>query len=97
MKILTTALMLRFFLKKLITKMQWFGLLLLIIGVINVQLQYEPQNNDNNSLIIQNSFIGFLSVFLMCLTSAFAGKINKFFNVYCLFKLLIFNLAQKKK
>lgn len=77
MKILTTALTLRFMLQKPLTKMQWIALLILIIGAVNVQLQYEPPRN--NISINQNPFLGFLTVFIMCLTSAFAGKNNSFF------------------
>ncbi|KAI1719661.1 nucleotide-sugar transporter domain-containing protein [Ditylenchus destructor] len=71
MKILTTALMLRLVLKKPLSWTQWLALVVLIVGVTNVQLQYQPPKSVNGAE--QNPTLGFLVVFIMCFTSAFAG------------------------
>uniref|UniRef100_A0A0N5BNT7 UDP-galactose translocator n=1 Tax=Strongyloides papillosus TaxID=174720 RepID=A0A0N5BNT7_STREA len=72
MKIFTTALMLRILLNKKLSNIQWLALCFLLFGVVEVQMQYSPpaskvESND------QNPTIGFVTVFLMCFTSAFAG------------------------
>lgn len=72
LKILTTALMLKFFLNKRLSGNQWIALVLLIIGVSDVQLQYQPPSSKSGYLQ-QKPFIGFISVVIMCFTSAFAG------------------------
>ncbi|KAI6197777.1 UDP-galactose translocator [Aphelenchoides besseyi] len=71
MKILTTAVMLRFVLSKPLSKTQWFALVVLIFGVTDVQLQYQPPQDANK--IEQRPWIGFCAVFTMCFTSAVAG------------------------
>ncbi|KAI1720489.1 nucleotide-sugar transporter domain-containing protein [Ditylenchus destructor] len=71
MKILTTALMLWLVLKKPLSWTQWIALVILIAGVTNVQLQYQPPKSVNGAE--QNPTLGFLTVFIMCFTSAFAG------------------------
>ncbi|VDM40107.1 unnamed protein product [Toxocara canis] len=71
MKIFTTALFLRFMLKRNLSVQQWFALLLLAIGVADVQIQYEPPSSAKR--IQQYPIIGFLAVISMCFTSAFAG------------------------
>lgn len=75
MKIPTTALILRLMLQKPISRMQWVALIILIIGVTNVQLQYEPPQSKENSSN-QSPLLGFITVLTMCLTSAFAGKLH---------------------
>uniref|UniRef100_A0A914EJ78 Uncharacterized protein n=1 Tax=Acrobeloides nanus TaxID=290746 RepID=A0A914EJ78_9BILA len=70
MKILVTAIFLKFFLSKEISQYQWIALILLIIGVTDVQLQYEPPTKSN---VEQNPTLGFAAVLTMCFTSAFAG------------------------
>uniref|UniRef100_A0A0M3JA48 UDP-galactose transporter n=1 Tax=Anisakis simplex TaxID=6269 RepID=A0A0M3JA48_ANISI len=70
-KIFTTAILLCVMLKKRLTKQQWLALVLMAIGVANVQLQYEPPKSTNR--IQQYPAIGFLCVISMCFTSAFAG------------------------
>lgn len=76
MKIFTTAIMLRFILKKPLSNIQWLALGILIVGVTNVQLQYEPPPMRLNSAK-QNPTLGFIAVLSMCFTSAFAGKYIK--------------------
>jgi len=72
MKILTTALMLRFILKKPLSQAQWLALILLVVGVASVQLQYEPPRRAGGNPD-QSPTLGFIAVFTMCFTSAFAG------------------------
>ncbi|KAF7639003.1 hypothetical protein Mgra_00001529 [Meloidogyne graminicola] len=76
LKILTTAIMLRLLIKKLISKIQWIALLILVFGVAIVQSQYEPPSSQSN--IKQSVFIGILSVMIMCISSAFAGVYLEF-------------------
>ncbi|TKR60718.1 hypothetical protein L596_027921 [Steinernema carpocapsae] len=70
LKILTTALMFRILLNKPLSPTQWMALVLLVVGVTDVQMQYQPPNPGK---AIENSTIGFVSVIAMCFTSAFAG------------------------
>lgn len=72
MKILTTAIMLRFVLNKPLSKVQWLALIILIVGVADVQLQYQPPTDADK--VEQRPWIGFMAVFTMCFTSAVAGK-----------------------
>uniref|UniRef100_A0A0K0EI61 UDP-galactose translocator n=1 Tax=Strongyloides stercoralis TaxID=6248 RepID=A0A0K0EI61_STRER len=72
MKIFTTALMLRILLNKKLSNIQWIALFFLLFGVVEVQMQYSPPASQVNSND-QNPTIGFITVFLMCFTSAFAG------------------------
>ncbi|KAI6191060.1 UDP-galactose translocator [Aphelenchoides bicaudatus] len=71
MKILTTAIMLRFVLSKPLSRVQWMALVILIIGVADVQMQYQPPNDANK--VEQRPWVGFAAVFTMCFTSAVAG------------------------
>ncbi|CAD6193835.1 unnamed protein product [Caenorhabditis auriculariae] len=71
MKIFTTAIFMYFFLGKKLSRMQWMALLLLVIGVADVQLVYSPPPLSEK--VIQKPWVGFLSVLTMCFTSAFAG------------------------
>lgn len=73
MKIFTTALMLRFVLKKPLSNAQWLALWILIVGVTIVQLQYQPSSAQIYGTK-QNLSLGFIAVLTMCFTSAFAGK-----------------------
>ncbi|CEF63155.1 UDP-galactose translocator [Strongyloides ratti] len=72
MKIFTTAIMLRMLLNKKLSTIQWVALLFLLFGVVEVQMQYSPPISKIDSSD-QNPTIGFITVFLMCFTSAFAG------------------------
>nr|CAD2151906.1 unnamed protein product [Meloidogyne enterolobii] len=71
LKILTTAVMLRILLGKLISRIQWIALLILVLGVAIVQSQYEPPASQSSKE--QSFFVGMLSVITMCISSAFAG------------------------
>nr|CAD2166958.1 unnamed protein product [Meloidogyne enterolobii] len=71
LKILTTAIMLRILLGKLISRIQWIALLILVLGVAIVQSQYEPPASQSSKE--QSFFVGMLSVLTMCISSAFAG------------------------
>lgn len=62
----------RFVLQKKLSNTQWIALVLLIVGVSDVQLQYQPPQPVSGYLE-QNTFIGFGAVITMCFTSAFAG------------------------
>jgi drug/metabolite transporter (DMT)-like permease len=79
MKILTTAIMLRFVLNKPLSRVQWLALIILIVGVADVQMQYQPPSDANK--IEQRPWVGFAAVFTMCFTSAVAGK---FTNIKCI-------------
>ncbi|KAK6014069.1 UDP-galactose/UDP-N-acetylglucosamine transporter srf-3 domain protein, partial [Ostertagia ostertagi] len=70
MKIFTTALFMYFFLGKKLSTNQWIALVILVIGVVDVQLVYAPLANAEN--IEQKPILGFVSVVVMCFTSAFA-------------------------
>nr|CDJ83739.1 Nucleotide-sugar transporter domain containing protein [Haemonchus contortus] len=71
MKIFTTAMFMYFFLGKKLSIRQWIALVILVVGVVDVQLVYSPLNTPEN--IEQKPILGFLSVVVMCFTSAFAG------------------------
>ncbi|CAK5112669.1 unnamed protein product [Meloidogyne enterolobii] len=77
LKILTTAIMLRILLGKLISRIQWIALLILVLGVAIVQSQYEPPASQSSKE--QSFFVGMLSVLTMCISSAFAGKFGRKF------------------
>jgi hypothetical protein len=47
----------------------------LILGVADVQMQYQPPKDSNK--VEQHPWVGFAAVLTMCLTSAVAGKFNK--------------------
>uniref|UniRef100_A0A1I8AJH9 UDP-galactose transporter n=1 Tax=Steinernema glaseri TaxID=37863 RepID=A0A1I8AJH9_9BILA len=70
LKILTTALMFRFVMNRALSPTQWMALVLLVVGVTDVQMQYQPPPTGR---VVENSTIGFICVIAMCLTSAFAG------------------------
>ncbi|KAK0410473.1 hypothetical protein QR680_005146 [Steinernema hermaphroditum] len=70
LKILTTALMFRFLLNRPLTSTQWMALLVLVVGVTDVQMQYQPPSSGR---VVENSTLGFVCVIAMCFTSAFAG------------------------
>uniref|UniRef100_F1L7G5 UDP-galactose/UDP-N-acetylglucosamine transporter srf-3 n=1 Tax=Ascaris suum TaxID=6253 RepID=F1L7G5_ASCSU len=71
MKIFTTALFLRFMLKRKLSMQQWFALILLAVGVADVQIEYKPPLSSTRTR--QYPAIGFTAVISMCFTSAFAG------------------------
>ena len=64
--------MLKFVLGKNISMNQWIALVLLIVGVSDVQLQYQPPS-PMTGYLVQKPFVGFMAVITMCFTSAFAG------------------------
>ncbi|PAV77541.1 hypothetical protein WR25_03004 [Diploscapter pachys] len=70
MKIFTTAILMYFLLGKRLSNKQWLALVILVIGVADVQLVYAPPQGNPN--IYQKPLIGFLAVITMCFTSAFA-------------------------
>uniref|UniRef100_A0A0N4ZT80 UDP-N-acetylglucosamine transporter n=1 Tax=Parastrongyloides trichosuri TaxID=131310 RepID=A0A0N4ZT80_PARTI len=72
LKIFTTALMLRILLNKKLSTAQWIALCFLLFGVVEVQMQYSPPASNVDSSQ-QNPTLGFITVFAMCFTSAFAG------------------------
>ncbi|VDM60467.1 unnamed protein product [Angiostrongylus costaricensis] len=71
MKIFSTAILMYFFLGKKLSVKQWIALVILVIGVVDVQLIYAP--SITKGTIEQRPLLGFLSVVVMCFTSAFAG------------------------
>ncbi|CAJ0589992.1 unnamed protein product [Cylicocyclus nassatus] len=72
MKIFTTAVFMYFFLGKKLSTKQWIALMILVVGVVDVQLVYAP--SSSKEAVEQNPFLGFTSVVVMCFTSGFAGK-----------------------
>ncbi|EYB92793.1 hypothetical protein Y032_0190g1267 [Ancylostoma ceylanicum] len=71
MKIFTTAMFMYFFLGKKLSTNQWIALMILVMGVVDVQLVYAPSNSKE--VVEQKPLLGFVSVIVMCFTSAFAG------------------------
>ncbi|KAK5968106.1 UDP-galactose translocator [Trichostrongylus colubriformis] len=71
MKIFTTALFMYCFLGKQLSVNQWIALVILVVGVVDVQLAYAPVVGAEG--IEQKPLLGFASVIVMCFTSAFAG------------------------
>uniref|UniRef100_A0A914QT79 Uncharacterized protein n=1 Tax=Panagrolaimus davidi TaxID=227884 RepID=A0A914QT79_9BILA len=72
LKILTTALLLKAVLNTKLSNTQWIALILLIIGVSDVQMQYQPPQPVSGYLE-QKPWLGFTAAITMCFTSAFAG------------------------
>uniref|UniRef100_A0AC34FH72 UDP-galactose transporter n=1 Tax=Panagrolaimus sp. ES5 TaxID=591445 RepID=A0AC34FH72_9BILA len=64
--------MLKFVLQKKLSNTQWIALVLLIVGVSDVQLQYQPPQPVSGYLE-QKPLLGFAAAITMCFTSAFAG------------------------
>ncbi|EDO43895.1 predicted protein, partial [Nematostella vectensis] len=73
LKILSTALMSVLMLKKHLSKMQWFSLMLLFVGVSIVQLQDNGNQLKTHHSIKQNSLLGLAAVVASCICSGFAG------------------------
>lgn len=78
MKILTTAVLSVIMLRRHLSRMQWFSLVLLFIGVgiVNVQANSSSASvakKDPASEVSQSPFIGFLAVLTACVLSGFAG------------------------
>lgn len=71
LKILTTAMFSVFMLKKQLSKMQWFSLLILFLGVSCVQLQTKA--SSENVSTEQKPLKGLMAVIAACLMSGFAG------------------------
>uniref|UniRef100_A0A0R3RRH5 UDP-galactose transporter n=1 Tax=Elaeophora elaphi TaxID=1147741 RepID=A0A0R3RRH5_9BILA len=70
-KIFITALMLWLMLDHHLSWQQWFALLLLAIGIADIQIQHIPANRIPE--INQKPLLGFIAVITMCFTSAFAS------------------------
>ena len=73
LKILTTALFSVIMLKKVLTKMQWVSLCILLVGVCCVQLQPHDAKASQIVATEQNPLLGLLAVIISCLMSGFAG------------------------
>ncbi|VDO57701.1 unnamed protein product [Brugia timori] len=58
---------------------QWFALILLAIGIANIQMQHIPSNQ--NPKINQKPLLGFIIVVTMCFTSAFAMYNNLYYLI----------------
>nr|AKN21640.1 slc35a-4 [Schmidtea mediterranea] len=72
LKLLTTALFFRLMLGKPQSKVQWFSLVLLFVGIGLVQLQgTKPSSNSNASQ--QNPTVGIIVVIVASLMSGFSG------------------------
>ncbi|KAM9830691.1 UDP-galactose translocator isoform X1 [Syngnathus typhle] len=71
LKILTTALFSVLMLKKTLSKVQWFSLLLLFVGVAIVQVQQGASKETEKAN--QNYVVGLMAVVISCLSSGFAG------------------------
>lgn len=71
-KILTTTIFLRIFLGRSFSLRQWLALVLLIIGVADLHLNHKSPKLSPG--IEQNPTLGLIAVFMMCVTSAFAGN-----------------------
>jgi len=69
MKIITTAIFAVIILSKSLSHYQWVSVLTLTIGVALVQLSQSNLQEERKS----NSFSGFVSVIIGCVTSGFAG------------------------
>uniref|UniRef100_A0A7E4VAM4 UDP-galactose transporter n=2 Tax=Panagrellus redivivus TaxID=6233 RepID=A0A7E4VAM4_PANRE len=72
LKIFTTAILLKVVLGKQLSSTQWVALVLLVVGVSNTQLQYEPPKQIEG-YVEQDPVVGTIAVVTMCFTSAFAG------------------------
>nr|XP_054751930.1 UDP-galactose translocator-like [Lytechinus pictus] len=75
LKILTTALFSLIMLKKTLSSLQWFALVLLFIGVAIVQMQPgDPSKEATDSTTAEQSPMkGLIAILLSCLSSGFAG------------------------
>jgi len=73
LKILTTALFSVIMLRKVVTRVQWVSLVLLLIGVACVQLQPHDAKASENVATEQKPLVGLLAVITSCLMSGFAG------------------------
>lgn len=76
LKILTTALFSVLMLRKSLSRVQWFSLLLLFTGVAIVQVQQEKTKESSNMAgggVEQNYGAGLVAVVISCLSSGFAG------------------------
>lgn len=73
LKILTTAILSVFMLKKKLVSIQWVALLLLFMGVALVQVAQIGAKQTNPSGMEQNPFLGLLAIIAACFLSGFAG------------------------
>ena len=72
LKILTTAVFSVFMLKKQLTKMQWFSLIVLFLGVVIAQIQPDTMTQQS-ATINKEHYNGFAAVVISSLMSGFAG------------------------
>ncbi|KAG1709730.1 UDP-N-acetylglucosamine transporter [Nymphon striatum] len=70
-RILTTALVMYFVLKKRLSHQQWFALFLLFLGVVFVNM--KPEITQINTKTSWNYFVGLTSLLICCFCSSFAG------------------------
>ncbi|XP_064633603.1 UDP-galactose translocator-like isoform X2 [Lineus longissimus] len=73
LKLLTTALFSVIMLRKQLSKVQWFALFLLFLGVAIVQLQPADSVKVNKVVTEQSPIVGLAAVSVSCLMSGFAG------------------------
>ncbi|KAK3733689.1 hypothetical protein QZH41_008479, partial [Actinostola sp. cb2023] len=78
LKILTTALMSVLLLKKVLSRLQWFSLVVLFVGVSIVQLQpkngeVKDPSKESVPQINQNPVVGVIAIVASALCSGFAG------------------------
>ncbi|CAN7937190.1 unnamed protein product, partial [Ixodes hexagonus] len=76
LKILTTAMFSILMLNRRISKQQWLGLVLLVVGVVLVQVcatPSKPTAQKATDVATVNQFLGLLAVLTSCLSSGFSG------------------------
>lgn len=73
MKILTTALFSVIMLKRQLSKLQWFSLFILFVGVSLVQLLPSGAKPESEVSTEQKPWLGLIAVIISCLMSGFAG------------------------
>uniref|UniRef100_V5HD05 Putative solute carrier family 35 udp-n-acetylglucosamine udp-glcnac transporter n=1 Tax=Ixodes ricinus TaxID=34613 RepID=V5HD05_IXORI len=73
LKILTTAMFSILILKRRISKQQWLGLVVLVVGVILVQTPSKPGAQKAMDVATVSQFLGLLAVLTSCLSSGFSG------------------------
>ncbi|CAN8028034.1 unnamed protein product [Ixodes persulcatus] len=73
LKILTTAMFSILILKRRISKQQWLGLVVLVVGVVLVQTPSKPGAQKAMDVATVGQFLGLLAVLTSCLSSGFSG------------------------
>jgi UDP-sugar transporter A1/2/3 len=77
LRILTTALLMMIILDRRFSYLQWFALILTLIGAVTVQLgghlssDHKPSNAVNSG--VSEQVAGLSAVLVMCMTNAFGG------------------------